>query len=250
MGGGINAPTQVAGDPIFWLHHANIDRLWEVWRLNSGVGHDATESPYLGFTFTFLAPDGTQTPHTPAGVVSTDSQLHYVYDDTSVPASAGAVTTRGGGALNDNPSQTIGSMQSGLAMVSGQPSDLSIALDPIGSLDDVVNASRLVLMIEHVTAAAQVDTNFGVFVQPAGGGEGVMAGVLPMFGVHEASGDDAEHGLAFVFDVTDVIMRLSQLDQWDPSMLSLQIRSLTDDTDAVEQDWPDVNIGSISMMIA
>ncbi|HEY8788667.1 MAG TPA: tyrosinase family protein [Actinopolymorphaceae bacterium] len=250
IGGRMNDSNQAAGDPIFWLHHANIDRLWEVWRANTGVGHDAAETAYLRQTFTFLAPDGTRTPHTPAGVVTTDTQLQYVYDDTSVPASAGVVTTRGGGALNENPSQTIGSMQSGMAMVSGHPADVSIALDPVGALDDVVNASRLVLMIEHVTAAAQVDTNFGVFVQPSDGSEGVMAGVLPMFGVHEASEDDAEHGLAFVFDVTNVVMRLSQLDQWDPSLLSLQIRSLADDTDAVEQEWPDVNIGSISMMIA
>jgi len=250
IGGRMNDSNQAAGDPIFWLHHANIDRLWEVWRRNAGVGHDATESPYLGLAFTFLAPDGTPTPHTPAGVVSTDTQLHYVYDDTSVPASAGVSPTRGGGALNNNPAQTIGSMQTELAMVSGQPSDVSIALDPIGSLDDVVNASTLVLMIEHVTAAAQVDTNFGVFVQPSDGSNGVMAGVLPMFGVHEASEDDAEHGLAFVFDVTNVVMQLAQLDQWDPSLLSLQIRSLADDADAAVQEFPAVSIGSISMMIA
>ncbi len=24
-------PCTAALDPIFWLHHANIDRLWEVW---------------------------------------------------------------------------------------------------------------------------------------------------------------------------------------------------------------------------
>jgi hypothetical protein len=32
-GTGLMRSTTVAGrDPIFWLHHANIDRLWEVWR--------------------------------------------------------------------------------------------------------------------------------------------------------------------------------------------------------------------------
>src|SRR6516164_1482375 len=31
-------PTMAALDPIFWLHHANIDRLWEVW-LKRPSGH-------------------------------------------------------------------------------------------------------------------------------------------------------------------------------------------------------------------
>ena len=31
--GGLMGSTATAGrDPIFWLHHANVDRLWEVWR--------------------------------------------------------------------------------------------------------------------------------------------------------------------------------------------------------------------------
>ena len=32
---GLMSDPDTAGlDPIFWLHHANIDRLWEVWRQN------------------------------------------------------------------------------------------------------------------------------------------------------------------------------------------------------------------------
>ena len=32
FGGLMGWPDQAALDPIFWLHHANIDRLWESWR--------------------------------------------------------------------------------------------------------------------------------------------------------------------------------------------------------------------------
>lgn len=42
IGGGtglMRTPALAARDPIFWLHHANIDRLWEVWRkLPGSVG--------------------------------------------------------------------------------------------------------------------------------------------------------------------------------------------------------------------
>ena len=30
--GFMSDPATAALDPIFWLHHCNIDRLWEVWR--------------------------------------------------------------------------------------------------------------------------------------------------------------------------------------------------------------------------
>ncbi len=34
--GFMSFPDTAALDPIFWLHHCNIDRLWEVWR-NQGA---------------------------------------------------------------------------------------------------------------------------------------------------------------------------------------------------------------------
>ena len=33
-------PNTAALDPIFWLHHANIDRLWEVWNIGGGAKPD------------------------------------------------------------------------------------------------------------------------------------------------------------------------------------------------------------------
>ena len=36
---------QAAGNPIFWLHHGNLDRLWEVWRGSTGLGLDSPIQP-------------------------------------------------------------------------------------------------------------------------------------------------------------------------------------------------------------
>jgi tyrosinase len=45
-------------DPIFYLHHANIDRLWHAWALPDGKGIPAATSAYWAGNFTY-APDLT-----------------------------------------------------------------------------------------------------------------------------------------------------------------------------------------------
>ena len=52
--GGWMGSFETAGlDPIFWLHHANIDRLWAVWRARDSQHTDPTESAWLKMSFPF-----------------------------------------------------------------------------------------------------------------------------------------------------------------------------------------------------
>jgi hypothetical protein len=54
VGGAMSTPSTAAADPIFWMHHANLDRLWWVWHRtpgNSGKnpplsGPDAVMDPW------------------------------------------------------------------------------------------------------------------------------------------------------------------------------------------------------------
>ena len=64
-------------DPIFWLHHANVDRLWTLW---DARGNKVTTDPkFLGGRFTFPSPTGVPAAVTVADVLSTN-RLGYVYD--------------------------------------------------------------------------------------------------------------------------------------------------------------------------
>ena len=65
-------------DPIFWLHHANIDRLWSLW--NRRVANP-TDGAWLNHTFTnnFVNPDGTPESPVVKSLLST-RQLGYRYD--------------------------------------------------------------------------------------------------------------------------------------------------------------------------
>ncbi len=51
--GGAMANLQSPLDPIFYLHHANIDRLWHAWAMPNGKGIPYVTSPYWAGSFTY-----------------------------------------------------------------------------------------------------------------------------------------------------------------------------------------------------
>jgi tyrosinase len=71
-------------DPIFWLHHANIDRLWDAWvRAGGGRHMPAKTASYWSGSFSYgAAVAGVPRVHTYAPGI-----LGYRYDDTALPTS-------------------------------------------------------------------------------------------------------------------------------------------------------------------
>jgi tyrosinase len=88
-------PRTAALDPIFWLHHCNIDRLWEVWiqrqkqlsRLDRNPkDSDADGRFWLGETFNFHDENGVATTMTSKRSMDTrQPPLSYEYEDISDP---------------------------------------------------------------------------------------------------------------------------------------------------------------------
>jgi hypothetical protein len=72
-------------DPVFWTHHANIDRIWQMWT-NSNNGQMVTleqlksvEWPYI-----FFDENGKEVKYTPEEVYKILYKMDYDYDDTKV----------------------------------------------------------------------------------------------------------------------------------------------------------------------
>jgi hypothetical protein len=68
-----------ANDPVFWLHHANIDRLWDVWLAQGGGRDNPPDNSWRNQPFTFHDETGASVSLTAAGVLDSASQLGYVY---------------------------------------------------------------------------------------------------------------------------------------------------------------------------
>jgi tyrosinase len=78
-------PNTAARDPIFWLHHANIDRLWKRWLDRGGGRADPTAGPWLSQRFAFVDERGRAVRLSGADILDTVGQLGYRYDDDPPP---------------------------------------------------------------------------------------------------------------------------------------------------------------------
>jgi tyrosinase len=81
IGGDMGFINRSARDPIFWLHHCNVDRLWNVW-VNQGHSNPPPTNPWSSQSFKF---DVGGTMVKTAGQVTDTTMLNYKYDRESSP---------------------------------------------------------------------------------------------------------------------------------------------------------------------
>jgi len=227
-------------DPVFWLHHANIDRLWEVWRHRNPGNVNPTGKAWLDFTFDFHDSTGravTVAPHD--GLDPATSHFGYKYEDISDPFAGTPSPAPGGRMVSmaaerpsdpEPPPEMVGGTGAPVALT-GSPTTARVPLtEPRGPAQPPGRAKprRVFLNIENITSTSRT-TSYAVYLNPPSEAnpqedKSRMAGILPMFGVAEASRPDSEHGgsgLTYSLDVTDLVGQLQAKGQWDPAHLNV-----------------------------
>jgi len=91
IGGWMENPNTAAFDPIFWLHHCNIDRLWDEWLVNDSTHFNPFENAWLSdLPFNMHDGNGNAFTFTPRDTENTTTFMHgYQYDSMPVPPLAG-----------------------------------------------------------------------------------------------------------------------------------------------------------------
>lgn len=84
VGGGMGAVPTAARDPIFWLHHCNVDRLWNRWAARWQRQPD--DGAFLNTPYSFADEDRNVVQMTGREILDSASQLGYRYDDDPPPA--------------------------------------------------------------------------------------------------------------------------------------------------------------------
>jgi tyrosinase len=227
VGGFMGAFNTAGLDPLFWLHHANIDRLWVVWRARNPQHLDPTLSQWLsGVTFSLHDAHGSEVAHSASDVVDTKAiPFEYQYDNVADPVVGvmGAAPTAARRTTMAQPPEMVGASDQPIVLTGGEATTRVAVSVPTGpaALGVAAEPPTVHLNVENVTGL-ESESTYAVYLNvPAGERPEehpeLFAGLVPMFGVPEATRGDANRpgdGLTFSLEITDVVRRLEADGQW------------------------------------
>ncbi len=238
-------PSTAALDPIFWLHHANIDRLWEVWLNGAQHANPTQENAWMngpGGNQPFVMPEPDNTTRTkffPREMLdTTQPKLDYTYEDIRNPFAgrdrvAVRLQTLGrgplatvGAAMAKQPQVELLGAEANAVHLDGPAVETTVRLDQAASrktmrsfrpeaLGANSEPDRVFLNLENITGSSDA-TSFKVYVglkpndNPDEHAEN-LAGVVTLFGVSDATAPNSPHGgngLNKILEITKVVDRL------------------------------------------
>jgi tyrosinase len=81
IGGWMGSVPSAAQDPVFFVHHSNIDRYWNLWLAQGGGRHDPlSDATWKGHTSVFFDENGKEVKMNCCDVLRCAEQLNYTYE--------------------------------------------------------------------------------------------------------------------------------------------------------------------------
>jgi tyrosinase len=243
VAGLMSDPDTAALDPIFWLHHANIDRLWEVWiHRDPSFVNPVLKSWLSGTSFQLHDAKGKIVKFNSGQMRDTLKVRHgYQYDDISdpfhVPVAAAAAGATGSGvtAGSQQAPQLVAATPAAVPL-GNAPTQAQVAFNQAARLAAVASASsrpvRAYLNLENVRGAG-APRNYEVYVDAPkpptasatdAGRKPLLAGHLSTFGVRKASLPGGKHGgsgITTVIEISNLIEQLHRERNWDGAHLEV-----------------------------
>lgn len=247
-------------DPIFWLHHANIDRRWTGWL--TSTRHNPTEREWLKERFAFGSGNARTELAAEDVLEATKAPLSYAFDRLPTPpaerrAAGARPTIAPEGRMRDGAPKVAGMSDTPVPLTDTvSTTEVRITAPPRKGLHRIAaeDSGRVFLKIEGVRGERLAAGVFVVYVnlpraaQPADFPDH-RAGQISMFGVAEASQADTPHGgggLNFSFDITELVKRLQAKGQWQPGSVHVAFAPIPDSAGQVHPD-ADVTVRRITV---
>ena len=252
-------------DPIFWLHHANIDRLWSVWNRSDPSHTDPPEDAWkTDIAFEFNDSGGNIVSMTPSEVIDTAaSRFSYDYDDAPVAESAAIRSL----VVKPRPiPEMVGASTQPLTLTGGIHTTTVAVAAPsgpaakpsIGFAETAQPAPKTFLNIENVSAE-KPGSSYLVYVNlPANADpssyQDHYAGMISMFGVAEASVASNRRpgtGLHYKFNITGLIEKLKARNAWNEKELKVSFVAESAAEGGMQESamapHPPIQVGRVSL---
>ncbi|MGH8086422.1 MAG: tyrosinase family protein [Lysobacter sp.] len=207
-----------ARDPLFWVHHANIDRMWASWNRNGGV-NPATPA-WARRQFVFADTQGQRVSTELRAYFDMES-LGYSYDDfIPAPASARAASLARQATTSSSAADLVArarpmdlgnrATRTTLRPIAGTPQTEVLGLATAG------RSRRTYLILKDLHAWDQPEVLYHVYLTPRDGtlGPDNFVGSINFFDAefHDHGGSRLDEALGenfFSFDVTDILLRIA-----------------------------------------
>jgi tyrosinase len=247
--GWMSSHQTAARDPVFFLHHANIDRLWKRWLDQGGGRSNPTDNTaWMTAPFTFFDESGQQTTMSGADILDTVNQLGYQYDDDPPPVGTVpySIVLRMHEAVEMQVAKAAMGEPRSLATQGGVEIGVSgsvvLELDPaakdiFASVAQNEVKHRIALRLELVEGLPNPGVTYDIYLNPPVLAPGHQSKYyIATLGVFGMSGEKRMSGMArpqsggtpkavFGFDVTACVRALQSEDRWDPEKVSVEFVS-------------------------
>jgi tyrosinase len=247
VGGLMSNIPVAAGDPIFFVHHCQIDRLWAAWQEATGSTYnwgtsstDPSKTTWEDRKFVFVDEKGKLVTVTAGGQLET-KRMGYVYDTLPPrpPAIIAAVRAAQAPRLELAAAQASGvTVGSGGARVTLAPAATPAA--PRAAAPTAAPAGAQTLVLSDVKLVARPPAPLHVFLNLPEGAPATLdspyhVGMLnffnwdtgtggPMMGT--AEGHTMQGGGEFSFDVGGVLAQQKAQGLWDGGAVSVTVTTL------------------------
>jgi tyrosinase len=213
--GGDMAGFQSPLDPLFWIHHCNIDRLWETWL---SLGHsNPVDRAWLDTSFEFPDPEQQRRTLKVSDVLPA-STAGYAYDELDLPMPGPDGLNIIGGEMPNEPRRddrlkVLGA--SGDAGSVSAPSRIGLAPAPAGGPQGIappdigasVSEDTLFLRLENVGMdAGDASSLWNVYIQGDAEDERHLAGTIAPFGLAGLTASGGRQ--TFTFDISALLEEL------------------------------------------
>ncbi|MFL6592122.1 MAG: tyrosinase family protein [Luteimonas sp.] len=217
---GMGTVPYSAGDPLFWVHHSNIDRMWASWRLNGGV--NPVDAPWAQQSFVFGDAGGRVSA--PMRDFFDCSALGYGYD-AYIPRPGGTTATLATLAARSKvrtervaKARITAELGARAVHVPLLPEPGTQAVGPVLGLDAARPAQRTFLKLKDLHTWAQPEVLYHVYLGPAHGGRIDDDSYVGFINFFDAEFHDHGHGAMgtalsenlYSFEVTSLLQKLAR----------------------------------------